>query len=436
MTKKKAIPPVHMGHIPKMYAYAKPVSSTPVVAENYTGMEYVYFGKDNLYPERMLELARNCAPLGTRFHALALMIAGNGVKFYTRKGEEIEEARNVLIDELLKDTTEEAFLYALGFDIAALNACAMTPRRAAGGDIVRLDHLDVSRLRSGPLGDDGMPADFFWSTSWGRRYGGKRFEPKRIPRYDERQHAKAVIYSKGYTAGSIGDTYALPWWIGCTKAAENWTKIDPYNNQQVDESFSANVHLHTYTTRPDTELDKYDQKVIRAYTGSRGRGIWHTYGTPEEGAPILTPIPRSDHAGELDAMRDNDERVISNAYGIPGILMGIETKTGMDGASKAISQAQAQVMAMLVRPKQQLLTSPLVRIMNDKGLTDVWEARIDPLDLVEPGNDEVLGRQAVLRSMTINEYRERELELETIDGGERLLIEAGSQAGTADTTPA
>ena len=81
-----------MGHIPKMYAYAKPVSSTPVVAENYTGMEYVYFGKDNLYPERMLELARNCAPLGTRFHALALMIAGNGVKFYTRGGEEIEEA--------------------------------------------------------------------------------------------------------------------------------------------------------------------------------------------------------------------------------------------------------------------------------------------------------------------------------------------------------
>jgi len=36
--------------------------------------------------------------------------------------------------------------------------------------------------------------------------------------------------------------------------------------------------------------------------------------------------------------------------------------------------------------------------------------------------------------MTINEYRERELELETIDGGERLLIEAGSQAGTADGT--
>ena len=72
--------------------------------------------------------------------------------------------------------------------------------------------------------------------------------------------------------------------------------------------------------------------------------------------------------------------------------------------------------------------------MNDKGLTEVWEARIDQIDLVEPGNDEVLGRQAVLRSMTINEYRERELELETIDGGERLLIEAGSQAGTADGT--
>ena len=435
MAKKKETPALlHGGHIPTLHAYARPVSVMPTVTERYTGEKWIYFGKRNLYPQEILALVFACAPLFSCASTLARLIAGNGVKFYNKAGDEIEEARDVLINELLSETTEEQFLSALALDVSTLNACSMVVRRAAGGDIVRLDHLDVSRLRSGQMGDDDMINDYWWSSNWARQREASRYKPERLDRYDKTMRETAVIYSRGYCPGPVGDVYAIPWYLGILKAAENWTKIDPYNNQQVDESFSANVHLHTFTTRPDNELDRYDEKVVKAYTGSRGRGIWHTYGTPEEGAPILTPIPRSDHAGELDGMRDNDERVIYNGYGIPGILMGIQTKTGMDGASKALSQAQAQVMAMLVKPKQQMITKELVRVMNDKGLTDVWEARIDQLDLVDPGKDEVFARQAALRSITIDEYRERELELGKIPGGEKLLIEAGSQAGTAEPT--
>ena len=436
MAKKKAPhTTLHTGHIPKLYAYAKQGTVTPTVLERYTGEEWVYFGKRNLWPEDMRSLADNCGPLERCVHTTALMIAGNGVKFYDKAGKEVEEARTVLNDELLKDTTEEAFLYSLAYDVAMMNACTINVRRAAGGDIVRLDHLDVTRFRSGVLGEDGKPSRYYWCSNWARQREGARFAPKPLEVYNDSVKAEAVIYSRGYRQGSMGDVYSIPWWIGAINAAEVWAKIDAYNATQIDTGFSASVHLHTYTNRPDSELDTYDEKVMRAYSGARGRGIFHTYGTPEEGAPLLTKLDRGDHAGELDEIRDGAERVIYNAYGMPGILMGIETKTGMDGASKALSQAQAQVQAMLIRPKQQLITKALVRVLNDKGLTNVWEGKFDQMDIVEPGKDEVFARMAAMAAMDKNEYRVRELDLPPREGDEwSKPLNSGGNAPT--DTPA
>jgi hypothetical protein len=96
---------------------------------------------------------------------------------------------------------------------------------------------------------------------------------------------------------------------------------------------------------------------------------------------------------------------------MPLALMGIEVRTGMDGASAALEQAYKQVMQMLILPKQQMITRDLVRLMNEKGLTDVWEARIDQLDLMADGLDGKARGEAYLRSVTVNEYREKELDM-------------------------
>ena len=111
----------------------------PTVIERYTGDPWIYFGKRNLWPEEMRELAFNCGPLERSMHTLAMMIAGNGVKFYDREGNELEDAKGVFINELLKDTTEEDFLFACAYDIAFLNSCSIVVRRELGGEIARLD---------------------------------------------------------------------------------------------------------------------------------------------------------------------------------------------------------------------------------------------------------------------------------------------------------
>lgn len=421
------------GHIPRVYAYLQQGSVTPSVTERYTSDPWVWFGKRNLWPEQIRALFDNCAPAERSAHALAMMMAGNGdMKFFTKGGEEVKEARAAM-DSLLVDTTWEDFLWGLCYDVAVYGAPFMVVRRAAGGDIVRLDHMDVSRMRSGFLNDmTGQPDEYFWSSNWSRVRSHERYRAQPIVRY-ERGRVKAEAegyYVKTYRQGSAGDVYALPWWMGAIPAMEVWTKVDTYNKGQIDTGFTPSVHLHTFTNIEEDKLDKYDEKVMNAYTGAQGRGIFHTFGTPEEGAPQLTILPRGNHAGELDQMRDDAERVIYNAYGMPPILMGVDTKTGMDGASAAIQQAQVQVDNMMVKPKRQIITKALVRILNDMGFTEVWSAEVENVSLVAPEQDEVVLRQSYIRTVTVDEHREKVLKMEPLGGdiGGKLIVEAGQAA--------
>ena len=110
---------------------------------------------------------------------------------------------------------------------------------------------------------------------------------------------------------------------------------------------------------------------------------------------------------------------------MPAILMGVDTKTGMDGASSAIQQAQVQLDRLLVIPKQQLITKLLTRIMNDIGFKDVWDAKIDAISLVSPEQDQDLSRMATMAAMTVDEYRVTVLKLDPLEGevGSRMLKE-------------
>lgn len=412
----------------QVVSYLRSGNVAPRIEEVFKGEPWVWFGRRNDFPEKMRLLVDNCAPLERCIHTLAMMIAGNGVKFYDKNGEEVEEAV-AAFDELMEGTTQEDFLFASAYDIAFLNARSWMPRRAFGGAIVRLDHLDVMRVRSEDIDMETqkVPA-YWWSANWPKRQTSPRYAAKRYEAYEQGRAEAEVMYTKGYKNGR--DIYGEPWWLGAVKAAEVWASIDKFNQEQIDTGFHPAIHLHTYTNLTGDDLKQYDKNVQAVYTGPASRSLIHTYSAPGENmAPVITPIERGDHAGELDQIRDGCERVIINAYGMPPALMGLETKAGMEGAGKALEQAWQQVLRTLVMPKQQMITKDLVKVMNAIGMTDVWEARIEQLDLLADGLDSRMAGEAYLRSVTVDEHREEVLNMPPLDGedGGRFLKEPKEQ---------
>jgi hypothetical protein len=411
-------------------AYLKEGTSAPVVSERYTGNPWVYFGADNLFLENMRTLADNCVPLQRCVEMAAMFIAGKGIKFYDQEGNEIPAAQ-AKFQEWMKDTTEEEFLYATALDIALANAKSWVLRRGFGGALVRVDHLDVVRLRSGKL-TDGKITDYYWSSDWnkiGPRGGSveDRYRPITLPAFTtERKEAKSVMYSKTYKQNR--DYYGEPWYLAAVQDCEVWAKVPNFNKVQIDTGFRASVHLHTFINADTKDLEQYDKDIENAYTGSNGRGIFHTFGMPEEGAPQLTALERGDHAGELDTIRDNAEKVIVRAYGIPDILYRMDTSGGLSSQGSALKAALEQFQTTFVEPKQQIICRDLVRLMNEEGI-EVWEAEIEGLEVFEEDTNESMVR---LRSMTINELRD-EMDMPPLDDQRGDIIPGLiSQPMTAD----
>jgi hypothetical protein len=153
---------------------------------------------------------------------------------------------------------------------------------------------------------------------------------------------------------------------------------------------------------------------------------------PEEGAPQLTALERGDHAGELDTIRDNAEKVIVRAYGIPDILYRMDTSGGLSSQGSALKAALEQFQTTFVEPKQQIICRDLVKLMNEEGI-EVWEAEIEGLEVFE---EEGQTEKVILSSMTVNEIRD-EMDLPPLEDerGDKIPAMAAPAATPPPNAP-
>ena len=380
--------------------------------ERYTGNPWVYFGADNLFLENMRTLADNCVPLQRCIEMAAMFIAGKGIKFVDEDGEEVPEAQ-ARFQQWMNDSTEEDFLYATALDIALANAKAWVVRRAYGGAIARIDHMDVSRVRSGKL-EKGKVKEYYFSASWlevqGRGRTATRYKPEMLHAFEVGdKRSTALMYSKTYKQGR--DHYGEPWYLPAVADCEVWAKVPVFNKTQIDTGFKPAVHLHTFIEADTKDLDQYDKDIEDAYTGAAGRGIFHTFGTTEEGAPILNVLARGDHAGELDEIREKAEAVIVRAYGVPDILYRMDVVGGLTAGGNVLKAAVEQFQEGFVKPKQRIICKDLVRLMNEDGIK-VWDAEIEELELF---SDDQISETIRMAVMTRDEMRE-DLDLPPLGG--------------------
>ena len=416
MAKKKTAAP----HV-RFYAYTREPSVAPIVPkEKHDTDPWVYHGANNMFPEEIRALVDNCGPLERCVSMIAEFVAGSGLRFYDEAGNEIKEAQ-ARFQEWVSESTEEEFLMKTAYDLAHGLGLTWSVRRAAG-PIVRLDHMDRFGFRAGKTVTGQIPS-MWWSADWymAKTYvGDARFTPVEFPTFDftgKRVDAQAIIFDRQYRPRE--PVYGRVYWLGCKRAAEVWTKVDRYNQTQIDTGFAPGVMLGTRFEGTDAELDKHDKAIEAAYTGSMGRGLLHFTMMPGEEEPFVQVLERGNHAGELDGMRNGAAEVIYETFGIPSLLLR-ERTGGLTSQEKAVAMRLQQLQRTTVATLQKHITRNLTRLMNMEGIP-VWEARITPLELFDPIQSEAI----IMASQTVNEAREiRGDEALEGDAGEMLLVQA------------
>ena len=97
-------------------------------------------------------------------------------------------------------------------------------------------------------------------------------------------------------------------------------------------------------------------------------------------------------------------------YGVPDLLYRMDVVGGLTSAGNAMKAAADQFIEGFVKPKQQMITKDLVRLMNAEGI-NVWNAEIIALQLFDDASEAEAVR---LRTMTIDELRE-DMDLPALD---------------------
>lgn len=363
---------------------------------------WVYHDWDNLYPEHLRNLVNNCGPLERCITQMAEFIAGMGVEFVDEEGNPIEAAQ-AKFQEWMIDSSEEQFLAQTAYDIAHGLGMTWAVRRAAGGKIVRLDHRSRFGFRAGKTVTGVIP-NMYWSNDWAEANWNStdpRFKPKEIPMFDfsgKRVAAEAIIFERQYHPTE--PVYGLIYWLGCRRAAENWVKVDNYNRTQMDTGFTPAVMLGTRFEGTDAQIDDHEEKIELSMTGSMGKGMLVFTMGPDEKEPFFQALPRGNHAGELDEMRNGSADVVHETFGIPSLLMR-DRSEGLTSQERSLAIRLQQFQRTVVARLQKMPGRTLTKLMNLEGIP-VWETRFKPLEIFDP----VQEKEIIVASQTVDEARQ------------------------------
>ena len=419
-------------------AMGQQIGNAPVIGSDKSGgEEWVRFGRHNLFPEFCRGLADNCSPLDACVNTMAQYIAGNGMEFLDANEKPMDEAQ-AKWEELCGEAGEEAILEATAFDIALMSTMSWEVIYNKLGEPALINHLDVTRVRSGKR-TDGVIGKYFFSSNWSKHSDAK-YKPVEIPAWGSTKQNKALLYRRGYKQGR--DYYGEPHWMAAMADAEVLVRIPVFNRTQIEGGFKPSVHAHVTTNRDAEDIEELDEQFELKFTGENGAPYVLTVGAVNETLTI-TKLERGDHAGELDQTRKVSKEEIYHSYGIPPILMGVNVNTGLSGKGLAIAEELSLFNTTKVKPRQKMISASVKQILRACGI-EVPIVRMKTLVPFEPAEDPALTRQTYLRRMLVGEDRRKAgMPILTTDGKDakedrsnwdpwmlKPLIEVGMNANT------
>ncbi len=386
-------------------AYARTPSQAPTISERVQkNKEYVFFDTDNLFPQRLIDIADNSAAHNTALTTIARHIAGDRLLF---EGDGVEGAERFL--ESITGGLMQ-FVNRTANDISYFNGYAWQPIYNRLGQFAHIKHSDFSTVRSGKIDPETNDVNgFYLSADWKiatkrRSFSGEfeLYKPHFIFPFNFETgtaEGRQLIYRFGYKPSKI--FYPEPDYLG----ALHWLEIDhsvaEFHDNNLKNGFAASAHIHVPTVKEDDEALALRRGIERDYAGSASAGgIFVTMGGVDEEAPVINTVPQLNNTELLSQLHDKVNQEIVIAHNIPPMLIGMQVSTGLQSEGLALKEALDLFHSGKIRPKQMWIENDLNKILELHGFSaTVKIKRLDPIDFIP--SDEIL-----LETWTGNEIRE------------------------------
>jgi len=335
------------------------------------GKDWVNYGEDNLYPEKLIELKNSSAIHNTCLDAIYTGIFGEGLEV---AGDTIVNTLN----ETLNDIYQKISIDFAVFKGYALNVIW----NKAGDRIAEIYHLPFNKVRSGKMNEEDVVDTYFFSSNWKNT---KKYIPIAYPAFSNTDTkgdmASQIYYYKGYSVGN--DIYPLPTYIGAINDIQLDGRISVFHNSNISNGMSPGLII-TFPNGDPTEDEKRklwkDLNEAFASEKNAGKVFLNFTNSPEE-APTFQVLdsPNDDYYITLEN-RISSRILTSHKISSP-LLLGIrDTGTGLGNNANELEVAYAHFIGVVIEPKQKEINKSLNKVVRSFGLNislEIIPSKID-----------------------------------------------------------
>lgn len=321
------------------------------------GKEYIFYGEDNLYPQKLIELYNSSSIHHTAIDAIISGIIGQGIETI---GDNIVNSDGETLDEVYEKIGGDFVLFK-GFSLNVI-------WNREGTKIAELFHIPFNNVRSGKLNDEEKVDEYFYSADWCniRKYPAKTYRAFHTTD-NKGDNANQIYYCFNYTPGN--DFYPLPEYIGALNDIDLDSRISKFHNANISNGLAPSMFIKFRNGIPSPEArEEIYREVDETFSGEVNAGrFFLSFSDPGKEMEV-TPIENANDSYYITL----DERVSSRiltAHKISSpLLLGLKIgATGFSSNADEIEVAYMHFISTVISPKQRKIMSNLKYVLRFMG---------------------------------------------------------------------
>lgn len=353
----------------KNYAVIKlsdTVKSYPTFSKNTKG--WISYDRDNLLPQRIIELNNNSAINKAVLENKVTYICGDGLQDSEYYGQpNPTNTWNDLISKLAKDyVTFGGYCFQV-----ILNE---------NGKSMSLYHTDFSKIRVGQINDFGVYLSFFLSNDWKKTVG--KYAPVEIKAYGSEELTKGtpyLFYYKDYEPSL--DYYPIPQYYSALNYIEADGLLGKFYRNSINNGFVPSTIITMPSNPTDKQKEEFQNDIESSYSGANGaNSIVVLWGESQEIKPVVTSYTASNNA---DLYNNVDEiifqKIISAHRLTSPTLAGLSGSGNLSGNSNEIINSYVLYNETVINTLRRNILSSLNLFAINNGYK---ELQIKELDII------------------------------------------------------
>ena len=341
--------------------------------------DWVQFGHDNLYPQRLIELYDRSATHNSIITGKVHYIAGEGLRVDDAKVKNVQAVAEIqgMIKKANPDEGLESIMLKAALDFELFNIIALEVIWKPNGKF-DLYHVDASKIRVSKDGEE-----FAYSPDWTKHYKGtdKDIEAgfKTFAKYNpETKKGSQLYYHVQHRAGK--EHYTLPEYVGAVPYIEIDYRIADYHLNNLHNGFQAgNMIIFSGQYPGDATAKKIEKDFARKFQGTdakQGGGVILQWQQEGEGETRVESLMPNNFDKQFMQLLDQTRNMIFTGHRVVSPnLFGVETDQPFGNRTEIVEKMEV-FQSTYVSSRQRILNGVISDLYNTDA---VYLDRVDPI---------------------------------------------------------